>query len=52
MVPTSGAAKRVESDNIHEIAGRILLVGSAIVEVNEGPGIPSASEGRQSESVV
>lgn len=46
VVPTSGAAERMKSDNIHEIAGRILLLGSAIVDVSEGPGSPSASEGR------
>lgn len=52
VVLTSRAAKRIKSDNIHEIAGRIWLLGSAIaiVEVNEGPGSPSASQGRQSET--
>lgn len=49
VVPTLGVARRTELDNVREISGRTWLLGraglvSAIVEVKEGPGSPSASE--------
>jgi hypothetical protein len=45
VVPMSGAAERLKSDNIPETAGRSLLLGSAIVDVSKEAGSPSASVG-------